>query len=128
MARNKTPTNVLELRGAGKKHPERMRDREGEPQPEGGIGPAPEHLSEGVGQIWDELVDVIPAGVLGNTDRIALERLSHLLFEARTYPDLWSSAKEKDLISYLSRFGMTPSDRAKNSIPKGSQANPWEDL
>lgn len=129
MARNRTPTNVLELRGSGKNHPERLRERDGEPEPEAGIGPAPAHVSEEEAAIWDELVESIPAGVLGNTDRIALERLTRLVYEARTLPpQLWSSAREKDLISYLSRFGMTPSDRAKISIPKKGKENPWDDL
>jgi len=30
----------------------------------------------------------------------------------------WTSSKEKDLIQYLGRFGMTPSDRSKISIPE----------
>lgn len=128
MPRNRTPTNVLELRGAGKKNPKRMRAREGEPDPEGGIGPAPAHLSDQQAAIWDELVDVIPAGVLGNSDRIALERLTALVDMVRHDPVNWSSAREKDLATYLSRFGMTPSDRSKISIPKEKPSSPWDDL
>ena len=128
MARPRTPTNILKLRGAGKKNPARMRERENEPKPDGGIGSAPEHLSDAQQQIWDELVDIIPPGVLGNTDRIWLERTSQLLDASRNRPDDWTSSKEKDLIQYLSRLGMSPADRSKVSVPKAPKRSPWEDF
>jgi len=105
-----------------------MRKRDGEPVPLEGIGPPPAHLSEVEAVIWDELVSIIPEGVLGSSDRIALERASCLLNRCRTEQDSWRSANEKDLVWYLGRFGMTPSDRSKISVPKPKGADPWEDL
>jgi len=128
MARNKTPTTVLETRGAGKKHPERMREREGEPQPAGAIGRPPDSLNETERAIWSEVASTLPEGVLGDTDRIAMERLCRLICQARYDPDNFTSAREKDLISYLGRFGMTPSDRAKITIPQQSQSSGWDNL
>jgi phage terminase small subunit len=128
MARPRTPTKVLQLRGADKKNPKRFKDRQNEPEPAAGIGEASQHLSEAEQKIWDELVGLVPAGVLGNSDRIALERVSVLLYQARYEREEWTSSKEKDLIQYLSRFGMTPSDRSKISVPKPKGADPWEDL
>jgi hypothetical protein len=44
MSRPRTPTAVLELRGAFKEHPERARERAGEPRPTEPLGEPPKRL------------------------------------------------------------------------------------
>lgn len=128
MPRPRKPTKILQMNGAAKRNPGRMQDRENEPQPEAGIGEAPGHLNAKECAVWDELVSVIPAGVMGNTDRIALEHLARLIVESRGDRENWSSAREKDLLTYLTRFGLTPADRSKVSVPKVRDKSPWQDL
>jgi len=128
MARPRKPTTVLETSGAAKQNPDRMKERENEPQPAGAVGKPPDNLNDTERAIWSEVASTIPAGVLGDTDRIALERLCRLVYQARYEPDDFTSAREKDLISYLGRFGMTPSDRAKIAIPSQSDTSQWDDL
>jgi hypothetical protein len=45
MARPRTPTNILKLKGADKANPARFKDRGNEPQPQKGQGKAPDWLS-----------------------------------------------------------------------------------
>jgi phage terminase small subunit len=126
MARNPIPTAVHELRGSFDKNPQRRRN--GEPQPKGGIGPAPEHMDEFEQAVWDELVDLAVPNVLGDADRILLERCSKLLAKSRRDPDHFNGTNEGHLMSYLSRMGMTPSDRAKLSVGKKDGGDEFDDL
>ena len=126
MARPRKPTNVLQMKGAFKKNPGRK--RASEPVPTGGIGPAPEALSKRQRTIWDEIVAICPPGVLGNTDRIALEALVRLLEEFRHNYVEFPGSRMSQLVSLMGRFGLTPSDRSKIIVPKGKGKNPFEDL
>jgi hypothetical protein len=126
MARPRKPTNVLELKGAFKKDPQRKRPSE--PVPTGGIGPAPSALPAKLRVIWDEVVAICPPGVLGNSDRIALEALVRLLNEFRTDYAEFSGARMSQLVSLMGRFGLTPSDRSKIVVPKGKEKNPFANL
>lgn len=119
------PTAIKEARGSFKNHPERRPD--GEMQPLEGIGPAPATLVVEF-EIWDELVEMMPAGVLGNTDRVALETLCKLVFKMRHDFDRMTAAQLGKLESLLSRFGMTPSDRTKIVMPKGKPKNSFEGM
>ena len=55
MTRTRTPTAVLELRGAFAKHPERKREREGEPRPTTLLGDPPATLTLGEKAAWQEM-------------------------------------------------------------------------
>ena len=81
MARPKTPTSILDAKGAYSKNPSRKRSNE--PKPRLGIGSAPSPTNESVTfvSVWDEVVGMVCPGVLGNSDRIALEALCHLLIQ-----------------------------------------------
>lgn len=122
MARPRTPTNVLLLRGAGKKHPERMRDRLEEPQPKAGIGPAPSFFKVRQRECWDYLVGIAPPGVLGDSDRAYLEIAAELLAHKRTVGvGRIDPAKLNRLETMLGKLGMNPSDRSKVRAPSGGQ-------
>lgn len=125
MGRPKTPTAIKEARGSFRNHPERRPD--GEMVPLEGIGPAPDTLIVEA-YIWDEIVGLMPAGVLGSTDRIALETTCKLIFKMRHDFDNMTAAQLGKLETFLSRFGMTPSDRSKIVLPKGPKGNQFEGM
>lgn len=125
MARNRTPSNVVALRGGYKKNPQRK--RKGEPLPTAGIGAPPKHLTERQRAIWDEVVSICPPGVLGNSDRIALETLVRLIERDRHKRAEFKAAERTQMISLLSRFGMTPADRSRINVPRTPEkGNPFD--
>ena len=122
MGRPTKPTAVLELVGAYKKDPQRKRLKE--PKPTKGIGSfvlGPTDLAE----IWDEVVGQVVPGVLTISDRMALELVCRLYAEIRLKPDKISVGKVTALANLLGRFGLTPSDRAKISMPEEEKEDEW---
>ena len=118
MARPRKPTAIHVLKGTAEKHPDRMRARGNEPQPQGGIGPCPEKLGPKVAEAWDSLVEGCAPGVLTSMDRVAMQLAASLL--AR----FWAGPLECDikvvgrLHSLLGSMGMTPADRSKVVVAK----------
>ena len=108
---NIKPTALHEASGSYVKNPQRK--KKGEPQPRAGIGPARPEPSRDYADVWDELVDSICPGVLGNSDRIWLEITTRLLCEYRQDPTGMSSAKINQLQKGLSHLGMSPVDRTR---------------
>jgi phage terminase small subunit len=129
MARPRTPTNVLAMRGAFDKDPKRGRSRENEPGSTGEIGEPPVHLGDGAKVCWREIVAITAPGVLVKSDRMALEIASELMAAKRSTPGgLLHPAMLIRLTSLLASFGMTPADRSKVSAPKQLKANPFAAL
>jgi hypothetical protein len=122
MARPRTPTNVLELRGALKKNPQRK--RKAEPKPLAGIGAFSEGPSD-LASIWDEIVAQTVPGVLTISDRIALEMVCRLMAEIRKKPEELSVGKVTALCNLLGRFGLTPADRSKVTLPDEKPDDEW---
>lgn len=126
MARPRTPTNVLDARGAFKKHPERART---DAQTAGPLGRPPAHVKGEVLKAWKEICKSAPLDVLTVSDRLALELAANLLAQFRTDAVDFPAAKLVRLEALLGKFGMTPADRAKvggkKEAPKG---NPFADL
>jgi phage terminase small subunit len=118
MARNRTPSNILELNGAFKKNPQRRRE---EPNVDSELGPPPDHFDDARCAAWAEVVGMAPEGVLTKSDRLAIEMLSDLLvrYRASMAPagDKFTSADRRDLLAILARFGMTAADRSRVSSP-----------
>lgn len=121
MARPRTPTNVLEMRGSFKKHPERKR---ADAEASGPLDGAPDHISGAVLIAWNEISGSAPLDVLTNSDRISLELAANLLSQFRNDPLEFPAAKLVRLEALLGKFGMTPADRAKvggkKEKPKGN--------
>jgi hypothetical protein len=119
MGRNRTPSNILDLRGAFDKNPQRRRE---EPKVDGELGPPPDHFDGARRCAWSEIVDMAPEGVLTKADRIAIEMLADLLvnYRASMTPDgnRFTSADRRDLMALLARFGMTAADRSRVAAPK----------
>lgn len=109
------PTSVLEANGAYEANPARR--REGEPQA-GGIGPAPDHLSEDERVAWDEVVQDCAAGVFQSSDRRLLERLCGLIAKSRSDPSHFGIRQEQLLLKMLGLCGMTPADRSRVFVLK----------
>lgn len=126
MARPKKPTALKVAAGTDKRN--KQRNNPNEPAPTRGIGPAPKHLEDDQKKIWDELVGIMYAGVLGEADRIAFEIMVVLLHDFRSCYLDFSGAKLARLEGLLARFGMTPADRTKIVVPKGGKQNPFGDL
>lgn len=126
MGQPRKPTAIKQIQGTAKQHPERL--NKDEPVPVRGIGPNHSSLTEYEAAIWDEVVGISYAGVLGEADRIALEMMCRLIAEMRLDFEEMTAAKITQLSQLLGRFGMTPSDRTKIVIPKSKNKNPFEDM
>lgn len=115
--RPRTPTNVLHLRGAFKKHPERRAERENEPQPKAGIGVAPAWFQADEKRAWKYIVGIAPEGVLGDSDRAYLEIAARLLaYTRRVSVEEMEQAKVNRLETMLSKLGLNPSDRSRVKV------------
>ncbi len=126
MARPRTPTNVLELRGAFKRHPERKRSEETKsPYP---IGECPSRLDEGERAAWDEIVSTCCPGVLTHSDRLAVEIAARLLAESWEAGREFDDVRRRQLYTLLGQFGMNPSDRSKIRVEPPKTANKFADL
>jgi phage terminase small subunit len=117
--RPRLTTNVLELRGTFKKDPKRGVLRENEPDPFGEIGDPPDHLPPEVAACWREIVGLAHAGTLCAADRLIVEHGSRLLAllrgeEWQSNPVIFGKYE-----MFLSKLGMTPSDRSKVQVIKG---------
>jgi len=108
MARPRTPSNVLELRGAFKKHPARRRK-----DPEG-TAPfcesPPAHLPQGAVLAWGWVVARLPRIALYNCDEVAVEMAARLLAAYWLTSDIDTL---KELRQWLGKLGMFPVERAK---------------
>jgi hypothetical protein len=114
MARPRTPSNILELRGSFKKNPQRRR------QDAPGAGPVdfkpPAHLPTDVAPAWRWICERLPKIVLSSSDEIAIEAAARLLTE------VWSQRRPEprlyaELRAWLRELGMTVQARTK--IPVG---------
>jgi hypothetical protein len=128
MARPRTPTSVLEARGSYKKDPQRLKDREDEPQGVGVIGEPPSWLLKDAATVWRELAASLPDGVATASDRPAFEALCNYVSSQRL-DGLLESKDAARMIKLFSVFGMTLADlsRVKSSVKK-KVANPFDGL
>ena len=127
MPQQRVPTNILKLRGADKKNPARMKDRENEPVPKGVLGEPPRHLSRDEKKCWREMVRTAPFGVIGDCDAWEVELASCLMAEYRADRGGMPASKLNLLHSIMGRFGFTPADRSRVSVPPPKGKNPFDD-
>lgn len=125
MGRPRTPSNILELKGAFDKNPQRRRE---EPKVEPGLGDPPEYFDDERRAAWREIEEMAPSGVLSRSDRLAAEMLADLLARFRSGAK-FTSADRRDMLAILSRFGMTAADRSRVAAPPAKeQADIWDIL
>jgi hypothetical protein len=118
MPAQRKPTAILEASGAFEANPKRARPDE--PNSGRGVGPAPGHLAEDERAVWDEIVADCAAGVFQSGDRVMLEVLSCLLAEYRRDRAGFGGRKYQQLTGLLARCGMTPADRSRVTVPRGT--------
>ena len=117
MARPKTASKILELKGSFKKHPERKRQAEPEGREVFSRAP-PDQLSGYQQECWREIIKAIPAGVLTGSDLIHVEVVARLLAELRTKGDEMRTERITRLTQEMGRLGLNPSARASLSVEK----------
>lgn len=133
MARPRKPTAVLELNGAFKKDPKRRKGRENEPKPKAALGDPLPWLDRAEKATWRELHSLLAQGVGGDSDAAAFATLCVLYSKLKKdriggRAGLTSSELSQ-MITLFGRFGMTPADRSKISVPaKQEEDNPFAQL
>jgi len=126
MARPRTPTNLLDARGAFRKHPERKRDRENEPTDLPELAAAPKDFNADQKRAWKDIVSNCPKGVLKASDALAVEIAARMLADMRV--GRLDVRLFGQLNALLGKFGMTPADRSKVSVPKPVALNPFASI
>lgn len=123
MPKPRTPSAVLEARGAFDKDPARRR----EDFDAGAFDPAPpDYFTEAQRVVWNEIVSALPATVLQATDRIAVEVAARQVAYFRSLPDLdVTAAQLAQIRTALAVLGMTPADRSRVQAKKQTPANPF---
>lgn len=110
----------LALKGAFKKDPHRLTRRLAMPAAEGEVGDPPASLSRAEKNIWRELVEITPKGVLGKSDRLALEGLSRIVAQMRKYgiggKAGISKGEQSTMLQLMGKLGLTPTDRQRLTI------------
>lgn len=106
--------------GTYKLHPERFPER---PKSEYAVGDAPDHCTDEVKAVWNEIRHYAAQGVLTGGDRFALEIAATILAEFRQDPNSCPSSKVSQMVNLLARFGLTPADRSKLA-PKDDGTKP----
>jgi hypothetical protein len=123
----RVPTSILKLRGADKKNPARIKERENEPVPKASLGGPPRHLNTEERRCWRELVRTAPYGVLADCDRWEVELASCLMAQYRADRAAMPASRLGLLHSVLGKFGFNPSDRSRVQVAKPKADNPFDD-
>jgi len=127
MPAQRIPLKILKLRGADRKNPARIKERENEPVPKAALGDPPKHLTKGERKCWRELVRKAPYGIIGDCDAWEVEIASSLMAKYRRSRLDIPEARLNLLHSIMGRFGFTPADRSRISVPQPKEKNPFND-
>ena len=128
MPAQRVPLNILRLRGAAKKNPARLKMRESEPVPKATLGDPPGHLAEDESKCWREFTGAAPYGVIGDCDAWEVEIASCLMAQYRRSRLDMPAARLNLLHSIMGRFGFTPADRSRISVPPSEKTNKFDDF
>lgn len=133
MGRPRTPTAMLKLTGAIDHDKKRYADRANEPRPKG-TPQKPLDMTPEASDWWDRNVPLyVEMGVATDVDGPALEMAAHWWSESQRlratgesdYRTLCMlSMASKQFMAIVSKFGGTPSDRAKLSVTKPDEDDP----
>ncbi len=125
MARPRTATKILELKGAFKRNPQRKRS---EPTCANQLKKtAPRYLNSDQKAAWRKIIKIAPPGVLQESDEMIVASVACLWAEFLQGPALMHPQKLLRLEIQLGRLGMTPSDRSKVTVEKPKQ-NEFDDF
>ena len=115
MGRPRTPTKLLKIRGSFVKHPEREREREGEPDLPLGVGEPHASLDASQRECWFELA-LKGAAWLTLADTPLLETAAKLMAAARRNELDTPAGKRYDKV--LVDLGFGPLVRTRLKVPK----------
>ncbi|MEW8230367.1 MAG: hypothetical protein AB2745_08590 [Candidatus Thiodiazotropha endolucinida] len=127
MARNRTASNILELKGAFRKNPNRARKNEPKVDTANVNKRPPAKLTADQKKTWRELIKAIPAGVLSNSDRIQVEIVACLLAEFRDRKGQIPTDRITRLTTEMGKLGLNPSGRASLVVADNPKANKFDD-
>lgn len=116
MARHKTPSNILDLKGSYKTHPERKNDEEPEGLPLNSTPPEyfdAEHIKH-----WNDLISRVPAGVATDSDYYLLVIGAAILSEIEETQGHLPNERIAKFVTISAKLGLTPSDRAGLKVPQ----------
>lgn len=121
------PLALLELSGGLATNPGRYADRLNNPKPAEELGEAPDFLSEEEAAVWNKLKEIIPAGVLGNSDIFMVELAArYIVYSRKNWP--LKPSEIAALTNIMGRLGLSPVDRTKIQVApdkKDDAADPW---
>lgn len=123
MPKPRTPSSVLEARGAFAHNPDRTREdfQSGDFDTD-----PPGYFSESQKAVWTEIVSLLPDGVLQATDRVAVELAARMVAHFRSLDDAAvTMAQVAQIRMALATLGMTPADRSRVSAVKAPAVNPF---
>jgi len=109
--RPRKPSNILDISGAFKAHPERKAARANEPEVVGELGDAPDWMTPAQKSIWREIAKEMHKNVCGEQDRQQFASLV-LVTERIRKPDAPIAAFAEQRMM-LARFGLNPADRSR---------------
>jgi hypothetical protein len=127
MAKRRTATNVLALKGSFKKNPSRARDRDGEPFTNAPLGPAPLPTTLTFAQAWDYVTSTVPDDVLKRRDRVMVELAARLLMAVRA-SDVPVVPYMLRLEQIMARLGCSPSDASRVYASRPLPPNEFDDV
>jgi hypothetical protein len=117
MSRPRTPTAVLELRGAFKNYPERARERAGEPRPAEPLGDPPKRLEPANKAAWREMQE--HGFWLTSADQFLVEIAASLMAKHRG--GTIDNPARSLLVGTLSKLGLGPAERSKMKVPPADE-------
>jgi hypothetical protein len=115
---------VLELRGAFKKHPERAREREGEPRPTMLLGDPPAALNAKEKAAWNEMQR--EGFWLTTADSFMVEVAACLMAQQRS--GTINNPARSLLVSTLAKLGFGPTERSKMKMPEADEDCPFAEF
>jgi hypothetical protein len=113
MPRPRKPTAMLELLGAFKHNPSRLRDRKNEPIVTTPLSDPPKYLTTGATAAWSEMQ--LRGRWLTSADRFLVEIAAVLM--ARYRIDELKSGDVSLLIGLLGKIGFSPKERGTLNLP-----------
>jgi phage terminase small subunit len=119
LGRPRTPTSILDAKGAFIHDPQRARPAE--PNDDSKLGGPPKYLTDVEKKVWRELARQILPGVAKRSDRTAFETLVRLATKQRLNT-LINSTDRAHLMSLYQQFAMTPASRSKVAVEAPKQS------
>ena len=127
MGRNRTPSAILDAKGAFLANPQRERQAEPTTSKAEQLGSAPTRLTKEQQKVWREIAKRMLPGVVFASDRDSFELMVRLTVRMRAEDHskeetIMTAAEKTLLVSLWSRFAMTPADRSRVQAEQAPQS------